>query len=317
LGHEQGSEALLKILVTGGAGFIGANFVRLALSAGNDVCVLDDLTVGKVQYIEGLPLRFIRGTILDEELLRHEVAQHDAVVHLAAQSGVPTSLKDPRKDCQLNVLGTLNMLEACRVAGDEKRRRFVYASSNAPLGRQVPPATEDKACLPVSPYGASKLAGEAYCLAYQGSWGIPTVALRFGNVYGPYSAHKKSAVAKFLDDIEATGAITIEGDGLQTRDFVYVEDLARALMAALESSAEGEVFQISTGTETSIQTLSELIEAVVGQKIKTNRASARAGDVRRNYSVITKAEQMLGWKPHVSLEDGLRRTYEWRAGWKG
>jgi UDP-glucose 4-epimerase len=307
----------LKILVTGGAGFIAANFVRMALSAGNSISVLDDLSVGNLRYIEGLPLRFVQGSILDEELVRKEVAQHDTVVHLAAQSGVPTSLKDPRKDCQINVLGTLNMLEACRVAEEKTGQpRFVYASSNAPLGRQAPPATEDKACLPVSPYGASKLAGEAYCLAYHGSWGIPTVAMRFGNVYGPYSAHKKSAVAKFLDDIEATGSITIEGDGLQTRDFIYVDDLARALMAALESSVAGEVFQISSGTETSIQTLSELIEAVVGQKVKTNRVGVRAGDVRRNYSVITKAEQLLGWKPQVSLEDGLRLTYEWRVNWK-
>jgi UDP-glucose 4-epimerase len=168
----------------------------------------------------------------------------------------------------------------------------------------------------VSPYGASKLAGEAYCLAYHGSWGLGTVALRFGNVYGPFSAHKTSVVAKFLDDIETSGSIVIDGDGLQTRDFIYVEDLARALLAALESPVKGEVFQISAGIETSIQTLSELVEAVVGQKVNSTHIEARAGDVRRNYSVIAKATTMLGWKPQVSLEDGLRRTYEWRVDWK-
>ena len=170
--------------------------------------------------------------------------------------------------------------------------------------------------MPVSPYGASKLAGEAYCLAYHGSWGLGTVALRFGNVYGPYSAHKQSVVAKFLDDIETSGSIVIDGDGLQTRDFIYVEDLVRALLAALESPVKGEVFQISAGTETSIQTLSELIEDVVGQKVNSTHTEARAGDVRRNYSLIAKATKVLGWKPQVSLEDGLRRTYEWRVDWK-
>ena len=310
-------EKRLKILVTGGAGFIGANFVRLALSSGHEVSVLDDLSVGDRRYLEGLPLRFVQGNILDETLVREEVARHDAVVHLAAQTGVPKSLLNPRGDCQLNIVGTLNMLEACRAAQNgASGPRFVFASSNAPLGRQTPPATEDKAPLPVSPYGASKLAGEAYCLAYHGSWGLGTVALRFGNVYGPYSAHKQSVVAKFLDDIETSGSIVIDGDGLQTRDFIYVEDLARALLAALESPVKGEVFQISAGTETSIQELSELIEAVVGQKVNSTHTEARAGDVRRNYSLIAKATKVLGWKPQVSLEDGLRRTYDWRVEWK-
>jgi len=307
----------LKILVTGGAGFIGSNFVRLALASGHDVSVLDDLSVGDRRYLENLPLRFVQGSILDEDLVRQEVGTHDAIVHLAAQTGVPKSLVNPRGDCRLNVLGTLNMLEACRAAQNgSEGPRFVFASSNAPLGRQVPPATEDKAPLPVSPYGASKLAGEAYCLAYHGSWGLGTVALRFGNVYGPFSAHKTSVVAKFLDDIEATGSIVIDGDGLQTRDFIYVEDLARALLAALQSPVKGEIFQISAGIETTIQTLSELIEAVVGQKVNSTHSEARAGDVRRNYSLIAKATTMLGWKPQVSLEDGLRRTYEWRLDWK-
>lgn len=307
----------MNILVTGGSGFIGSNFVRLALSSGHQVSVLDDLSVGDRRYIQDLPLRFVLGNIMNESLVRDEVRRHDAVVHLAAQTGVPKSLINPRGDCQLNVLGTLNLLEACRAAQDGgSGPRFIFASSNAPLGRQLPPATEDKAPLPVSPYGASKLAGEAYCLAYNGSWGLGTVALRFGNVYGPYSAHKTSVIAKFFDDIATTGSIVIEGDGLQTRDFVYVEDLCRALLAALESPVRGEVFQISAGTETTIQALSKMIERVVGQQFKSTRSEGRAGDVRRNYSLIAKATSILGWKPQVALEDGLRRTYEWHVNWK-
>ncbi len=307
----------MNILVTGGAGFLGANFVRLAMSSGHQVTVLDDLSVGDRRYLQDLPLRFVQGSILDQALVGEEVRRHDAVVHLAAQTGVPKSLVNPRGDCELNILGTLNLLEACRTAQTGNRGpRFVFASSNAPLGRQMPPATEDKAPLPVSPYGASKLAGEAYCLAYNGSWGLGTVALRFGNVYGPYSAHKTSVVAKFFDDIARTGSILIDGDGLQTRDFIYVDDLCRALLAAVESPVKGEIFQISAGTETTIQALSEMIEKVVGQKFRSTHGEARAGDVRRNYSVISKASSILGWTPQVSLQDGLRRTYEWHLAWK-
>jgi len=180
----------LKILVTGGAGFIGANLVRLLLNEGHRVRVLDNFSVGRREYLAGLDLEVIEGDILDPEVVAQAIAGLDGVVHLAAQTGVPGSLQNPRRDCEVNVIGTLNMLEACRHAGVS---RFVFASSNAPLGRQPPPATEDKAPLPISPYGASKLAGEGYCLAYHGSWGLGTVILRFANIYGPYSAHKNTA----------------------------------------------------------------------------------------------------------------------------
>ena len=307
----------MKILVTGGAGFIGSNFVRIAIGSGHQVTVLDDLSVGDVRYLAGLPVRCVEGSILDETLVRAEVAVHDAVVHLAAQSGVPRSLDNPRGDCQLNVIGTLNVLEGCRRARTGRNGpRFVFASSNAVLGRQTPPATEQQAPLPISPYGASKLAGEAYCLAYHGSWGMSTIALRFGNVYGPYSAHKKSAVAKFLGDIFTTGSITIDGDGLQTRDFVYVDDLCRALLCAVQSPVEGEVFQIATGAETSIYALSEMIQETVGRPIESRRAQARSGDARRNFSSIAKAAAMLDWRPQVPLEEGLRLTYQWFLDWR-
>ena len=303
--------------MTGGAGFIGANFVRLALASGLQVTVLDDLSVGNPRYLADLPLRFVRGSILDESLIRKEVAAHDAVIHLAAQSGVPKSLANPRYDCELNVIGTLNLLEACRSASTgSSGPRFVFASSNAPLGRQVPPATEDKAPLPVSPYGASKLAGEAYCFAYHGSWGMSTIALRFANVYGPFSAHKKSAVAKFIDDIFTSGSLTIDGDGFQTRDFIYVGDLCRALLCAVNSSVKGEVFQIATGVETSIQALNQMIQDVSGRQVATKRAEARSGDVRHNYSSIAKAVSILGWRPEIRLDAGLRMTYDWFVDWR-
>jgi UDP-glucose 4-epimerase len=303
-------------MVTGGSGFIGANFVRSALTSGHAITVFDDLSVGDRRYLTGLPVRFVQGSILNEDLVKSEVGRHEVVIHLAAQSGVPSSLADPRADCLINIIGTLNLLEACRATRTSAGYpRFVFASSNATLGRQSLPATEHKVPLPLSPYGASKLAGEAYCLAYHGSWGIETIALRFGNVYGPYSAHKKSVVARFCRDLAYSGSITLESDGLQTRDFIFVEDLCQALLKAVDSPVAGEVFQISSGTETSIVELANCITKIVGHELKVRHAAARSGEARRNLSDITKASRILGWEPKVRLEEGLRRTYEWHQSW--
>ena len=307
-----------SVLVTGGAGFIGANLVRMLLDHGYHVTVLDNLSTGQREYLEGLPIEFIEGDILDAGLVNRVVPGHDGMVHLAAQTGVPGSLADPRRDCEVNVIGTLNLLEACRRAdaplNSQSAIRFVFASSNAPLGRQSPPATEDKAPLPISPYGASKLAGEGYCLAYHGSWGLGTVALRFANVYGPYSAHKDSVVARFFKDIAARGSITIDGDGHQTRDFIYVDDLCRAILLALESEVAGEVFQVATGVETSIIELAAWVQETVGQGVRMHHGPPRRGDIRKNYSTIEKVRRVLGWEPEVNLDVGLRKVWTWFNG---
>ncbi len=310
-----------RVIVTGGAGFIGANLVRQLLRQGYEVTVFDNLSVGRPEYLAGLPVEFIRGDILDRVAVSEAVVGHTGVVHLAAQTGVPSSLLDPRKDCETNVIGTLNLLEACRTerakvddganGGHSRCRRFIFASSNAPLGRQAPPATEDKAPLPISPYGASKLAGEAYCLAYHGSWGLETVALRFGNVYGPFSGHKNSVVAKFLNDIIATGQVVVDGDGEQTRDFIYVEDLCRAILLALESNVAGEVFQIAAGVETSIRSLAELVREVAACHVLVKHGPARQGDIHRNVSTISKAQVLLRWMPRISLPRGMTETWNW------
>jgi UDP-glucose 4-epimerase len=303
----------MRILVTGGAGFIGANFVRAALAAHHELTVLDNFSQGDARYLSDLPIRIVAGDILDAAVLSQEVPSHQVVVHLAAQTGVPGSLADPYHDCQVNVIGTLNVLEACRRA--KAPPRLIFASSNAPLGRQTPPATEDKAPLPVSPYGASKLAAEAYCLAYHGSWGVETVILRFGNVYGPFSGRKSSVVAKFLKDIREHGAVTIDGDGQQTRDFIYVGDLCEALLRACESEVCGEVFQIATGVETSVADLAAAVSSVVEASFVTRHRASRLGDIERNYSLIAKAWNLLRWEPKVSLAQGLRQTAEWFAQW--
>lgn len=302
-----------KVLVTGGAGFIGANLVRLLLEEGYSVTIFDDRRVdAPKEYLEGLDIQEVNGSITDREALRAAIPGHDAIVHLAAQSGVPTSLEDPENDCELNVLGTLRPLDVARELGV---KRFVFASSNAPLGRQTPPSTEDKAPLPVSPYGASKLAGEAYCLAYHGSFGLQTVALRFANVYGPFSAHKTSVVAKFIRSIKRDGKLELYGGGDQTRDFVYVGDLCRAIVLALKSDVGGEVFQIGTGIETSISRLAELLATVSSTGISTTAAPPLRGDVKRSRSSIDKITSVLGWEPRVDLEQGLQETWKWADEW--
>ena len=312
-----GRPKLRRILVTGGAGFIGANLTRFLLDRGYEVTVIDNLSEGSSDYLEDLPIAFLREDILGAKALG-AVEGHDGIVHLAAQTGVPASLANPQRDCEINVFGTLRLLEACRSAQSKSAAvresrgiRFVFASSNAPLGRQTPPASEDKAPLPISPYGASKLAGEAYCLAYHGSWNVPTVALRFGNVYGPYSAHKSSVVAKFFQAIVAGMPLVVNGAGEQTRDFIYVGDLCRAIAAALESESSGEVFQIATGIETRISDLARMAQQAAATSVSIERAPARAGDVQRNYSSISKAKSLLGWQPSVSLERGLAATWQW------
>jgi UDP-glucose 4-epimerase len=303
----------MNVLVTGGAGFIGANLVRMLLQHNYQVTVLDNLSTGRREYLDGLPIECIQGDILDADLVKRVVPGHEGIVHLAAQTGVPGSLADPRRDCQVNVIGTLNMLEAARAEQERtgKQMRFVFASSNAPLGRQMPPATEDKAPLPISPYGASKLAGEGYCLAYHGSWGLGTVVLRFGNVYGPYSGSKNSVVAKFFKDILSTGAVTIDGDGEQTRDLIYVDDLCQVILLALQSNASAQVFQVATGIETSIIRLAYLIQEIAGHSINIRHTLPRQGDIRKNYSAIAKVHQILGWSPQTDLLAGLQKTADW------
>ena len=210
-------------------------------------------------------------------------------------------------------IGTLNCLEACR---HHRIRSFVFASSGAAIGECEPPLHEELPAHPVSPYGASKLAGEAYCSAYKHSFGIETVVLRFGNCYGPYSTHKGSVVAKFIKDAFAAKSWEIFGDGNQTRDFIYVDDITRAIVLAAEvGHIGGEVFQIATSCETTVAALAEKLALVLGRyRIKVPKSfnsGPRVGDVKRNFSDTSKARARLGWSAQVSLEDGLDRTVRW------
>ena len=271
----------MRWLVTGGCGFIGRNLARLLLqNADTFLRVVDDLSVGTVEELAAvhpvtelaLPsageprgrVELAIGDVRDAEFANLAVAGMDVVVHLAANTGVAPSVADPYYDCTTNVLGTLNYLEACRHHGV---KRFVFASSGAPVGECEPPLHEELPAHPVSPYGASKLAGEAYCSAYKHSYGIDTVALRFGNCYGPLSNHKNSVVAKFIRDALGGLSWEIYGDGRQTRDFIYVEDVVSAIInAATKDGVGGEVFQIATGSETTVSELAQLLAEVIGSR---------------------------------------------------
>jgi UDP-glucose 4-epimerase len=323
-------------LITGGCGFLGTAFVRsLVEEGGHAVRVVDDLSVGEredleavCRYVErapedleafpasGEPVELVVGDILDERLALRAAEGADVIVHLAANTGVAPSVEDPRRDCMSNVLGTFNYLEAARHGGV---RRFVFASSGAAVGEVEPPLHEELAPHPVSPYGASKLAGEGYCSAYFRTFGIETVALRFGNVYGPLSGHKNSAVAKFIKRAMRGEVLEIYGDGTQTRDFIYIDDLIRAVrLSATVDGVGGEVFQIATNAETSVQELvDKLLPALAAAGIvdvEVREAAPRLGDVMRNYSDTSKAARMLGWRTEVDLDEGLRRTVEWFTG---
>ena len=323
-------------LITGGCGFLGTAFVRsLVEEGGHAVRVVDDLSVGEREDLEavcryaerapenleafpasGEPVELVVGDILDERLALRAAEGADVIVHLAANTGVAPSVEDPRRDCMSNVLGTFNYLEAARHGGV---RRFVFASSGAAVGEVEPPLHEELAPHPVSPYGASKLAGEGYCSAYFRTFGIETVALRFGNVYGPLSGHKNSAVAKFIKRAMRGEVLEIYGDGTQTRDFIYIDDLIRAVrLSATVDGVGGEVFQIATNAETSVQELvDKLLPALAAAgfvDVEVREAAPRLGDVMRNYSDTSKAARMLGWRTEVDLDEGLRRTVEWFTG---
>jgi UDP-glucose 4-epimerase len=301
-----------RALVTGGAGFIGSALVRLLIERGVEPRLYDDLSSGSRANLAGLDVELVEGDVRDLERLGAAAAGCDAVFHLAAGAGVIPSIEDPLANFDQNARGTVAALWAAHRAGAE---RFVFSSSNAPLGAGAYPASEEKPVAPLSPYGASKACGEAYCSAFHGAYGLAAVAVRFSNAYGPRSAHKGNVIPLFIRRALAGEPLTVYGDGGQTRDFVYVEDLARGLVAAADAEgAGGEIFQLASGQETTVARLVELLSELAGRPLEVRHEPARAGEIERNYSLIDKARSRLGYAPQVSLEEGLRRTWEWFAG---
>ena len=261
---------------------------------------------------EGASVQLIVGDILDESLALLVANGAEVIVHFAANTGVGPSVENPRMDCVTNVIGTFNYLEAARY---NEVKRFVFASSGAPVGECEPPIHEEKVPHPVSPYGASKLAGEGYCSAYFRTFGIETVALRFGNVYGPGSGHKNSVVAKFIKQALKGDVLEIYGDGSQTRDFIYIDDLIKAVqLAATTPNVGGEIFQIATNAETTVSgLLDSMVSAFKEKEIaipQVRYSEPRLGDVKRNYSDTTKAKAILAWEPSITLIKGIGITLD-------
>jgi UDP-glucose 4-epimerase len=298
-----------KVIVTGGAGFIGSALIRQLVERGYAVRVYDNLSTGSAETLEGTDAELIEGDVRDVDALARAAGDCEVVFHLAAGTGVIPSIEDPFADFDLNARGTLAALWVARQVGAE---RFVFSSSNAPLGAGAYPASEEKPTAPLSPYGASKAAGEAYCSAFYGAFGLEAVAVRFSNAYGPRSAHKSNVIPVFIRRLLEGQELVVYGDGMQTRDFVFVTDLADGLLRAAEvDGIGGEVFQLASGVETSVNALVSLLAEISGRAPVVRREPPRPGEILRNYSLIEKARTRLGYAPAVPLEDGLRRTYEW------
>jgi len=297
-------------LVTGGCGFIGVNLVSRLAGRGARVRILDNLSLGRREDVAPFGIDLRVGDIRDMAALKDACQGMDVVVHLAAHTRVVESISHPELNFEINAVGTMNVLRACRDAGVKK---VIFASTGgAILGEQVPPVHEGMVPRPVSPYGASKLVGEAYCSAFCGSFGLNTVALRFSNVYGPFSYHKGSVVAQFFRNLMQEQPLVIYGDGQQTRDFLYVDDLVDAVLLADESETPGEVFQIASGRETSLKDLLAGMKKVLpGVKFDVRYEAARTGEILRNYASIEKARRLLGYNPQTALDEGLRSTWSW------
>ncbi len=308
-----------RVFITGGAGFIGANLVKYLLDRKTfDITVYDNLSAcskanldkAAADSVRNSGVKFIQGDILDFDALADAIAAHDAAVHLAAHTRVRESIQRPQEHLAINSTGTLNVLEAVR---RQRVDKFVFASSNAAVGEQIPPINESMIAKPISPYGAVKLYGEALCSAYYHSYGLKTVALRFANAYGPYSDHKTSVVAKFIQRVREGQTLEIYGDGEQTRDFIHAADICQAIYLAIthndsDMTPWGEVFQIATGVETRIIDLAGMIVSLMGsneQAITFGRQIK--GEIKRNYSAINKANKQLGFTPEVKFIDGVKR----------
>lgn len=300
----------MKILVTGGCGFIGVNLCQLLVAEGHAVRVLDDESLGKREFLGDLPVEFIRGGITDRNVVAQSLRGVDAVVHLAADTRVMDSIEDPVKNFESNVIGSFTVLDEMRKAGVS---RLVAASTGGAILGEVPcPVHEEIMPRPLSPYGASKLAMEGYQSAFAGSYGFKCASLRFSNVYGPRSYHKGSVVSAFLRSIMDGQSLTVYGDGEQLRDYVYVGDLVNGILAALKAEVSG-VFQLGTGIPTSLNELIAKMRLTVSDAypFEVHYESKRDGEIVNTYCDIGKAQREFGYRTPTSLLEGLGATWNW------
>jgi UDP-glucose 4-epimerase len=311
-----------EFLVTGGAGFIGSNLVESLLRAGHDVRALDDFSSGRRENLATVEAwasagssRFtlIEGDICDAGDCRRAVDGVDYVLHLAAVPSVQRSVENPTRTNEVNVTGTLNMLMAGRASGV---KRFVFASSSSLYGEsETLPKIETHPTDPISPYGLQKLAGETYCRLFRRLYGLPTVALRYFNVFGPRqdpNSEYSAVIPRFATAARTGRPATIYGDGEQTRDFTFIENVIHANLRACEAdeSACGRAYNIACGERVSLNRLLDHIGEALGTKVARVHEAPRAGDIKHSLAGIDEARSRLGYRPQVSLVDGLRRTLE-------
>jgi UDP-glucose 4-epimerase len=301
----------LKVLVTGGAGFIGSHVVDRLVEEGYEIRVLDDLSTGKLgniqSHLSSGKVEFVRGDIRDASLVNKILEGVNVVIHMAALVSVPLSVENPNLTFDINLLGTLNLLRSSIVKHID---RFVFISSCAVCGDpESLPVTEQARTNPISPYAESKLIGERYCLGFSERQLLHSVVLRFFNVYGPRQGMNEysGVITRFIDRCKQKLPLTIYGDGSQTRDFVNVKDVAEAILASTKSNkAEGEIFNIGSGKPTTIKELAETVLELTGVGSKISYEKPRAGDIKDSYADITKAKKFLSYEPKVSLREGLQ-----------
>jgi len=305
-----------RVLVTGGAGFVGSNLVRRLVAEDAEVTILDDFFTGRLENLRGIDpqaYRLVRGSVTDSELVRQLVSEAEFVFHLAARN-IIASTRNPYEDFKTNIGGTLNVLLAAREC---RPQRVLYTSSVSVYGnpRYLPINEDDRISL-LTPYAVSKYSGEGYCQAFYESYGVPVVVVRYSNVYGPWQDPQNpycGVVAKFMQRAQAGMPLEIHGDGQQTRDFTFVEDVVEAtIQAALSPKSEGEVFNIGTGVETSVETLAHLVSDLYGLEVSPLHIDRRDIDnIRRRVVNIEKIRRTLRWTPNVTLAEGLYRTQRW------
>lgn len=305
-----------RVLVTGGAGFIGSNLVRRLLRDGARVTVLDDLFTGRLENLPPSGFEFVQGSVCDAALVSRVVPEHEVVFHAAARN-IVVSTRNPREDFETNIGGTLNVLMAVK-ENPGRVQRVVYTSSTSVYGnpRHLPISEDDHLSL-LTPYAVSKLGGENYCMAFYESYGLPTAAVRYSNVFGPGQDPANpycGVVAKFIEALFAGRPPVIHGDGDQTRDFTFITDaVAATVLAGTSDRALGEVFNVGTGMETRVNELVALLIRITGSDVTPQHSDRRDVDnIRRRVVNIEKTRRTLRWLPEVTLESGLRQTVEWQ-----
>ena len=318
----------MNILITGGLGFIGSNFVELLLSKKSikKILIVDNFSKSSTKYLDTITkykmfssaqsykscsskVQVIKADINNKEFAFKITKNIDYIIHLAAESGVDVSINKPYESFQTNVLGAYNYIEASR---HNNIKRFIFASSGAVFGDTKPPLKETNPRIPISPYGSSKLTIETFCETYSNVFGLNTTILRFSNAYGPYSLHKQSIISKFINNILSKKAIVVNGDGTNTRDYIHVSDICNAIYKSIKDTNGAKIYHVGTGKETSIKELIKIFrKECINHNISIKYSSNRVGDMRRNYTSIAKIKKHLNWSPKISLQKGFSQTFQW------